>query len=273
MKNIVISALKKGILLSPRALKYENVKDLIEKAKEDGNFYIDVQDEPDIIFPKKRDCITVDDVVSFYNHLYAKLSKILAEKIEHVSINKIKGLCWIITIVREITDSGFVVEDPTGSIEVISKIKPQINDVIGIKGYERDGKFYANEIIWPDIPLNHNPKKIDCEIIFRNDNITIQGRDIKIKEMPAWISRHGVKILIYETNDPKQHLRKRHLISRIYDIDDCYIISDIPDIFYIPSKKNALDVYKGILIISGNVSINLADPLKTFKSLTDQSYQ
>lgn len=123
--------------------------------------------------PKKRE---PQDFVDHFNNRYKAIEKILKQRQElksTVSINKIankkeKESIAVIGIVssKQTTKNGnlmLLVEDPTGQKKVIvNKNKPALfreardivlDEVIGVVGVNVEAVIFANNIIWPDIPI------------------------------------------------------------------------------------------------------------------------
>jgi DNA polymerase II small subunit len=140
---------------------------------------------------KKRD---VQDFVAYFNARYKLLEKMLSNRQELqniMSINRIlnkkdKENISIIGIIKDkrTTKAGNIMleaEDPTGIIKVlISKNKPDLHErakdivldeVIGIVGVNSEKIIFANNILWPEIPLKKEFKKSPEEsyVIFLSD--------------------------------------------------------------------------------------------------------
>lgn len=140
---------------------------------------------------KKRD---IQDFVSFFNARYKALEKILRHRQELqniLSISRIVGKrekesVSLIGIVKDknTTVNGNImleIEDISGSIKVlISKNKQKLlnlakdivlDEVIGVVGVNGNNIVFANNIIWPDIPLNKELKKSpdECYIVILSD--------------------------------------------------------------------------------------------------------
>ncbi|MAG50283.1 DNA polymerase II [archaeon] len=131
--------------------------------------------------PKKRD---IKDFVSYFKVRYESIKKLLMVRQELqnlVSINRLFNknqidTVSIIGLVSEkyTTKNGNIllkVEDITGFISVlVSKEKKEIfeessniveDEIIGIVGVVRNKLFFANNIIWPDIPMKEFKKSSD----------------------------------------------------------------------------------------------------------------
>jgi DNA polymerase II small subunit len=142
-------------------------------------------------YSKKRE---VQDFVQYFKKRYESLKNMLQTRQELcnvISINKILnrkendnvGLIGII-VSKNITKKGNIIlelEDPTGSIKVIiTKNKKNVFDlgnelvldeVVGIVGNSGDKVVFCNNIIFPEVPINKELKKIsdDVSAVFIGD--------------------------------------------------------------------------------------------------------
>lgn len=128
---------------------------------------------------KKRD---VQDFITYFNNRFKELKEILLERNELknlMSIQRIKNKrdrekISIIGIVMEIKTTKndnliITLEDTTGTIKVlINKTRPELfekgkyivlDEVIGISGVNGENIIFADDLIFPDIPLTKNFKK------------------------------------------------------------------------------------------------------------------
>lgn len=72
--------------------------------------------------PEKKEKLSPQDFTSYYNNKYDGLREILSSKIGAISINKARetfGEVSVIGMVREKTPTGYMIEDTTGSIELV----------------------------------------------------------------------------------------------------------------------------------------------------------
>ncbi len=173
--------------------KESAVKSEVKEAKEKNeNRYNDVK----IVFSYKEEPVKQDiqDFVSYYNRRYEHIERLLRNRPELSglsSINRVlarreKENVSIIGMVREkqVTKNGnyvLVLEDSTGEIKVLAtKNKPDccetaknvvFDEVIGVSGVCGGNIVFANKIIFPDVPLNKEIKKLDEEVyaVFLSD--------------------------------------------------------------------------------------------------------
>jgi DNA polymerase II small subunit/DNA polymerase delta subunit B len=301
-EDIVRKALEAGIMLTPgllETLDEKKLEEMIREAKQKDKTLLTEREKPSKskliikvkrVVPKAK--LKPEDFTKYYNNKYEGIKKLLLKKLDAVSINKV-GESYeeisVIGMVKEPTPKGFVLEDPTGEIEVISNKEPETDDVIGVKGTPREGKLIGKEIILPDIPLDYKSKKIRNLSLLLTTSLTDKTRTLiqatnftlipklgdenlneKEKEQtiteftnPTWITistpEDEMNILVYnpeEEIEQKQaidYLRKRHLSpkrNKILGLDDYFFIEPVPDILWLISPKKFLENYKGVTIIS-----------------------
>jgi len=217
--------------------------------------------------------LTPKDFFQYYTNKYEGIKSLLLKKMSAISINQAKNSFLpvsVIGMVQEKTPSGFILEDPTGRIEVISQedsIKP--DDVLGVAGPVREQKLFAEKIIWPDIPLTHKTKNIPITITLsleKKDKNTIVP-DTNPFWCDIWYGNEKITLLAYkpeneiEKQDAFELLKKRHLSperNRITFVEDYFLIEPVPDVFWIIAQKEWSAIYKGVTVVSGEkVKINL----------------
>jgi DNA polymerase II small subunit/DNA polymerase delta subunit B len=224
-----------------------------------------------------------DDFVKYYNNKYNTLKDILLKKTGALSVNKAADSASPITVigmVKEMTQHGFVIEDPTGEIEVVTSPENNISedDVLAVSGYVREGKLFGKEMIFPDVPLTHASGTIEARLMFSETPpkqlpqvdvlcspskiVTSSGSSAELPN-PAMISvtKKGktINILVYrpaagtELSDAVSMLKKRHLSPKrgqVFGPDDPFMIKPIPEIFWLVSASRGIKIYKGVTIIS-----------------------
>ncbi len=141
--------------------------------------------------PKKY---TINDFTQFFLSRYNFLENILRNRQELLHPLMISRLLSkkepeqvsVIGLVDEIaeTKTGNLIvtlEDPTGKIKlIVNKAKKEIflnakdlvvDEVIGVFGTSKDGVLFVENIVWPDVPINHELKKGPEEeyVIFLSD--------------------------------------------------------------------------------------------------------
>ncbi|RKY00901.1 MAG: hypothetical protein DRP54_04655 [Spirochaetes bacterium] len=290
-EKIVKTLLKHGLLATPQIIKKieENgIENFLQSAKIHGVFLTEEKNKIQVSVKKlgkKQERLRPEDFVSYYRSRYEKIKNILLEKIDAVSINKLKTTPYNIAtigMVREATRNGFILEDPTGEVSVISRKSVMPNDVIAVRGFYREGKLIESEIIYPDIPLKlHNTTFQNTKIIFmyedlrerinKTPTLTFIVEKIKNSEKntfsgltsPSWIElktkENKITVLFFEPEknlgyeDIKLILKKRHLYPESVHItgpEDEFVLTSVPDIFWIIGENYWKEVYKGVTVIS-----------------------
>jgi len=167
--NIEEEFFKRGYLLSPEAkklLENRNWKDYLNKNYErmvlmPDDFADEIRILKNLTYIPER--LTTDIFLKFQNSKYDKMKKIFIERIgnEFVSINKIgrRGHVSVIGIVRNIKEKEgkkiIEIEDITGLATVIYKGEENValDDVIGVRGTSAGNVIYADEILFPGVPI------------------------------------------------------------------------------------------------------------------------
>ncbi|MBU2520055.1 MAG: hypothetical protein KKB03_02325 [Nanoarchaeota archaeon] len=290
-KDIIKIFMEKGVLLSPQELKeideynYEEILSKHIKPEEDKTIKYNKEEENkleittkpitkeqiEIIIKnfKKKKQVIPKDFIDYYNKKYEGIRNILTKKLNATSINKamdISSTSNIIGVVKQRAQNGFVLEDQTGSIEIISKDDPPIGDILSVTGSSREGKFFEKEIVYPDIPLTHRINSLKGEI-------TLEKQDGKINVISSAVTKETttpshirikkgdreVLVFIYEPIEPirQDHvvelLKKRHLSPKISEIlydDDPFIIEPVPDVVVLFGGEEYVKNYKGVTVVS-----------------------
>ena len=268
-KEIVKQFLEKGILLSP-----ESLQEIDEAAFQPKNQAVlqrpeKTQEEPGIKINKRKikekTRLTTADFAKYYSNKYESLREIIQKKTPNaLSINNAKNeqsKISIISMVKELTGQGFAAEDPTGEIEVVSRQAPSDDDVVGVTGIIREGKLFADEIIYPDVPIIREIGSIDTTILLTTKQTDTSS--ITPESNPQHIeltqNKNKITILSYkpknqiDKNKAIELLKKRHLSptrSEIKTTEDVFVIDPIPEIFWIISHEKWSHIYKSILILS-----------------------
>lgn len=233
------------------------------------------------------------DFIKYYNNRFDGVKAILLKKMDAVSINKLAdgfSDVSVIGMVRERIPHGFVVEDATGDIEVVSKEPVQDDDILGAVGTVKEGKLFASQIIWPDVPLKNGASFIPGltfllttspdENIRRiasgfglvffpgGDAALFPGNEKRIicdimSPSHITITKEGkeFRILFYKPpgkaskDEAVSYLKKRHLLpdkKEISSTSDPFLLDPVPDLIWIVGGERSIERYKGAtIIISG----------------------
>lgn len=237
--------------------------------------------------PTRKEKLSPKDFVDFYNGKYEGIRDILAKKTQAVSINnttKAFSEVNVIGMIMEKNPQGFLLEDPTGQLPVVSKETGlEEEDVVGVSGYIREGKLINGNVTYPDIPLSRKIGNVNMSIVLTSktgnaDHTFTLDQTQKtndkthvIKSSPSWIEikEEDTINMVYfdypgeiDPEEATQWLKKRHLPHKtIHSDQDPYILSTIPDILWIKSKSTWTKIHKGVTIISltekDSVKVNL----------------
>jgi DNA polymerase II small subunit/DNA polymerase delta subunit B len=294
-EKIIKRLLENGILVSPEELEKlngKNIDEFIGKMKEAGAVKTPDKDAEkheggaviNIRKKKAKTKLSVKDVAEFYTDKFNKIKGVISEKAEVVSINKLKGIfsdTCIVGMVTELTARGFALQDTTGSIEVVSKHKPEVNDVIGVRGIPREKTFFESEIVFPDIAMNREIGKIKGARAVLAEKISgpVEGANFIISPSPGFKddkvitdfpnpgfieikknAKEKIDVLVYRPpkevnlNKAAELLKKRHLMVDKWQIDsnqDNFFIDKVPDVFWVISDGRGKMIYKGVLVVLG----------------------
>lgn len=255
----------------------------IEKPQPDPQPASDIEVKVESYEYKER--MKPEDFVEFYNSRYNSLKGILLGKLRPVSINKTAGSysdVEVIGMVKELKPNGFVLEDPSGEIEVVSNPKQNptlgLDDVIGVRGAVKDGRLFPTDIIQPDIPLANEVNSLEGTIVLSHNKIPYKGLVVTPiavydNEKKTALPNPGkitlskgkskISILIYKPEDdlekpepapdPLAMLKKRHLRPGKRPVgfkEDVYAITQTPDIFWLVSNADISTIYKGVSVVS-----------------------
>lgn len=121
--------------------------------------------------------VSVKDYVNHFISRYEELKKIISKKMTDeklTSINKIATQTTtfsIIGVVREKGNSNILIEDPTGEVYVFfDDLKEKLDeitldDVIGVVIKKLKEKYYAKNVIFPDVSSNREINKTEENMI------------------------------------------------------------------------------------------------------------
>jgi hypothetical protein len=257
---------------------------LKEESKPDSSVSVSV------IRPEKKKRASVYDFTNMYKKRYEILRDIILKKTQAISINKVPSVSseiCVIGVVKETGERSFVIEDTTGSIEVVAETSSiETDDIIGVKGIPRDGKLIPKEIVFPDISLANKPATANVDIILNQDKehravTAAQNKAVMTADIEWILIKSGDQetlLLFYgeqktmNKNEATLLLRKRSLPYKIDRIQET-TIEQAPNIFWLASNDaNWKENYKGVVIIStDNASSAEYNPAKDriiFKPIT-----
>jgi len=277
-KQILSVFLKEGVLLSPETLERvneENYEETLRSIKNGEKPGINTKTETK---PEKgKRVVGVKEFLGYYNGKYDFLKEILLKKMDAVSINKGKKIfskTSVIGRVKERTKKGFLIEDVTGEIEVTTDKKEiEKGDVIGLKGWFKEGGFMPDEFVWPDIPLTNNPELPDFLLTEKTSAKTTEktGKSVLLisldsrkegRENPAWISvsekGKGFLVLVFKPEErvspedfPNFFKRRELPHKKDGGIHITSVIKNIPNVvWFVQNRKNWTRNYRGVVVVS-----------------------
>ncbi|MBI4019864.1 MAG: hypothetical protein HY367_00915 [Candidatus Aenigmarchaeota archaeon] len=267
--QIVREFLNKGVLLS---------RDMLESIN-DGNigFYLEKACPETIVLspikagvhveiwkPEIKSRLAPED---FHRHIldrYNLLRDMIAKKTAAISINTARresGEKTIIGVVKETTSHGFVIEDPTGEMEVMSTKGVAAGDVIGVTGQVKEGLLLESGVTYPDVPMIRDYGKADLLLdvqsrencLLLTDRNTISEKIGTIALLRIKKSGGAATILALPGSRSKEELMsilKKRYISTHPHQSNLGIIEPVPDVLIADSPDSFSVVYKGVLIVS-----------------------
>ncbi|HLD41815.1 MAG TPA: hypothetical protein VJB06_02170 [archaeon] len=296
--EIVNKFLEQGFLISPGFLDQlteEKINLLLPTLKTKNTLVLSQIEEPETAIPQKhtepqkKDAptlskpedteitftikkseqpknLSVKDFVQYYNNKYTILKNILCTKLNPVSINKLSNIpsATVIGLISEKITQGYLIEDPTGKLEIIYEKHLPKNSVFGFTGDIKEGKMIVTAVSCPDIPLDKKIKtsNLNLSFYFEKGSPLIKAnktKEIKDFKLPAAIKvskASEINILVFK---PETQIKKTEAIEFLKfrclpettAPNENHIISEEPDIFWIIQKDSWSENYKGVTIISG----------------------
>ncbi|MBN2331225.1 MAG: hypothetical protein JXC85_05420 [Candidatus Aenigmarchaeota archaeon] len=224
--------------------------------------------------------MTPDDFVQAIADKFKRIRDLLLRKMDAVSISnmsRISSKLSVVGMVKEKTGQGFVLEDGTGEVEVKSATPVRLDDVIGVRGWIRDGKLFGEEIVYPDIPVNRPIHSMKGKLLLVGNAAGAKGgADVVVSPYaasdgsgaekslpnPAWITLekgdNSMTVVVYKPerlavkNDALGWLAKRYIGTDGVPVPGGdRVLETIPDILWIVSENEPWSGnYKGVTLIS-----------------------
>ncbi len=197
--------------------------------------------------------LSVNAFSAAWSARFAALQQLLLKKPEAtgaVSIAAANGRCTIVGQVKKAKQTEL--EDPTGSIELVTAARLLPDDVVAATGRAEGGAFRAEDVIFPDMPLKAAPSCSGTLGINTEGDFTVTTGGTE------WLDVGGMTILVHkadwkaladslsipETQVPIELLRRRHLASPPWDL-----IEHVPDLFVAIGIEKTSAAYKGTAVI------------------------
>jgi len=283
---VVKKLLSRGIMITPQALEEmkddeaiaflreeDNKKTTLVKDENAGKLICTVKKTP---MPEK---ITTEDAINDNTMRYEKLRKILLKKVDAVSISNVgrnsTKIC-VVGLVKEKNADGFTIEDTTGEMLVKTKKNANSDDVVAVNGWMRENVLFADDIIYPDIPINREINVMDVRILLTSeggappqkadailtpDTLITEGNERRLPN-PAWVflekDNKNAVVLVYraagkmEKETALSWLRKRFICTENGPIlNNDMILETVPDILWLIGENEPwTENYKGVSVIS-----------------------
>ena len=194
--------------------------------------------------------MSIGDFTAAWMGRFSALQQMLLRRPESsgaISVSAASGHCTLIGQVR--TGKCIELEDPTGSIPLITAIKLLPDDVVAVKGKVESGVMHAEEVMFPDVPLREpkNPNLTGTELGRMTDAAGTEWWDfggvnflILKADWPGIADRLGTTL----TQTPVELLRRRHTAMPPWDV-----IDPAPDVLVAVGLGNQLSNYKGTRIM------------------------
>jgi DNA polymerase II small subunit/DNA polymerase delta subunit B len=129
-------------------------------------------------YKQEKRPVSIKDYVDHFLSRYEELKKIISKKMgaeKLISINKIATqtmMFSVIGVVREKSRNNILVEDPTGEVYVFfeDNLKEKLeeivlDDVIGLNVKKIKDKYYAKNVVFPDIPPSREINKTEKDMV------------------------------------------------------------------------------------------------------------
>ncbi len=244
--------------------------------------------------PETQERMTPDDAIRRNAQRFERLKSIFLGKTDAVSIRNLgrttAKIC-IVGQVREKKQDGFLLEDTTGEIRVKTRENAETGDVIAVKGWIRENVLFADETVYPDIPIKREINVMDgsvllasergiddvpADVMLTPDTLSGVGKERRMPN-PAWVFLENggtrVTLLVYRTAESLDKekallwLRRRYIGTENGPLpNNDRVLDNVPDILWLISENEPWTVnYKGVTVISfGRRKKSLVD-LKTRK--------
>jgi hypothetical protein len=226
--------------------------------------------------PKAASEITPADIVESRRKKYDAIKSMLLPKASAISISNAgdsRVQLSVIGVVKRLSPDGFVLEDPTGEMEMRSDAKGVAEgDVIGCRGPVSGSRMICKDIILPDVPLIRPIGRAaasllvgakpsgQADVVASLEPVQTDAKNILLDGSPSVLSVHkdGAKVVVLffrpespvGPQDAVGMLKKRCLkVPATSDAESC-VIDPVPDVFWIHGKSGDwTEIYKGVLVV------------------------
>ncbi|RLI84381.1 MAG: DNA-directed DNA polymerase II small subunit [Archaeoglobales archaeon] len=125
---------------------------------------------------------TIEDFIAYFKSRFEKVSSFVRRRIGGIKVSALEKFrneqVEVVGMVKDVRDYGefamFDLEDKTGVVSVFAGGKLRevalelFDDVIGVVGIYRNGRIYADRIVFPDIPIRERARR-DFGVVFISD--------------------------------------------------------------------------------------------------------
>jgi hypothetical protein len=230
---------------------------------------------------KPKDTMTPGDLMEQYKNRYEAIKGMLLSKTSAISIGNARDSAAsvsLIGMVKQLIESGFVLEDVTGEIEVVCDGSRPIeeDDVICVRGPVKNGRMFCKDMIYPDVPLLRPIGRIEstllllpkpgkpaatADMVLSTEPVETGAKNIVLDSSPSHLSIYKdgkVNVLFYKTgNGTSQqdaiNMLKKRLLKKPGGLlvdGDAFLIEPVPDIFWVSGKgQDWIETYKGVTIV------------------------
>jgi len=288
-EEIVKACLQLGVLVSGEDLKRIeaglSVEDFIASKTQAVMPEVDDGKQSKLTYrlrKTKQDIITPADIIEQEKNRYEAVKGMLLSKTSAISISNARdgaASVTLIGVVRQKGESGFVLEDFTGEIEVVCDGDKNVDedDVISVRGAVKNGKLVCKDVIYPDVPLLRPIGRIEASLllmpkpakpaaavdaVLSTGPVETETKNIVIEASPSHLNLYKsggkVSVIFYRTADEMTQqqainmLKKRSLKKGKGIAADAgaYLIDPVPDILWIAGKgQDWIETYKGVTIV------------------------
>ncbi len=199
--------------------------------------------------------MSMPELIAAWNVRFTILQKAVMRRPEMsnaVSIKNANGRCTIIgtVTVRE----KVLIEDPTGIVQLMlpSNVKVLTDDVIGVVGTMTQGIVYADEIFFPDIPLQQ-AKQTDVNIsVGMQSDFILKAQEKEID----WFDCKGISVMICKLDEKMKEkfgagepMAQEILKRRLFGVAPYDAVEPVPDLIFIEGAEDFVLHHKGTTVV------------------------
>ena len=199
--------------------------------------------------------MSMPELIAAWNIRFSILQKALMRRPESSNAVSIKSANGRATVIGTVTvRDKILIEDPTGSAQIIlpEGVKVFNDDVIGAVGTIVQGVIYADNVFFPDVPLQQ-AKQIDATI-----SVGMQS-DFVLKPQEKetdWFDCKGVSVMICKLDEKikekfgaNESMAQEILKRRLFGAAPYDAIEPVPDIIFIEGAENFVLHHKGTTVV------------------------